>query len=116
MKRLTTLLGLAALAAPCFAAELPEAATELGCVNCHAQNERLVGPSWVEISSRYHAKRNDPAIVNQLVKSVSNGSQDTWGSIPMVANDPAGKKHSEIAAIVKYILSLPAEAPAGQRK
>lgn len=109
--RTLLLPGLMGLAGAGLCAEMPPNATELGCTNCHAMEGKLVGPSWMDISRRYHAKRNDPAVLDHLVKNVSNGSQDNWGGLPMVASDPAGKKQNQIVEVVKYILALSGEAP-----
>jgi len=115
MKRISLFLGSAALAGGCWAAEVPQSATELGCLNCHALDHKNVGPSWMDIAKRYRSRRNDPALLEQLVKNVSNGSQESWGNIPMVGNDPAGKKRARIVEVVKYILSVPDQAPETKR-
>lgn len=116
MKGIILFLGSAALAGACWAAEMPRSATELGCVHCHALDLKTVGPSWMDIAKRYRSKRDDPAVLEQLVKSVSNGSEERWGNIQMVGNDPAGRKRPQILEVVKYILSLPDQPPETRRK
>jgi cytochrome c len=123
MKRTLLTCGLVISAATSQAAEAPQSLSEMGCINCHELNARVVGPSWTEVAKRYRDKSNDPATLELLVKNVSRGSRDNWGSLPMVASDPTGKKHDQIVAAVQYILAVPdqpaaavAPAKAGQTK
>ncbi len=116
MQRIMFSFGLAALTGACVAAEAPPSATELGCTSCHALDHKIVGPSWMEVAKRYADKRNDPKFFDQLVKNVSNGSEDRWGTIPMVANDPAGRNRGQIVEILKYVLSLSSPPEAKNRK
>lgn len=95
-----------------FGAEAPQSITELGCLNCHGLNEKVVGPSWTEIAHRYRDRNSDPATLETLVKNVSRGSRDNWGSLPMVGSDPTGKKRDQVVAAVQYILALPEQPPA----
>ncbi len=117
MKRFLLSAGLMTFAGSCLSSEMPQSIMELGCVNCHALNAKVVGPSWNEIADRYRDKRTDPATLEQLVKTVSNGSKTTnWGSLPMTPSDPTGKKHDQVVEAVQYILSLAEQpaAPAGR--
>jgi cytochrome c len=41
-----------------------------------------------------------------LVKKVSNGGSGHWGTFPMPANDPTGKKKGQIEKMVEFVLSL----------
>jgi len=115
MRRATLFLALTTLTGSSLAIEMPQSAIEIGCPNCHAIDHRVVGPAWMDVSKRYHDKRNDPAFLDQLVKKVSNGGQGNWGNLPMVANDPTGKRRDKIVELVKFVLSLsnqPASQPA----
>ncbi len=102
--------GLLTFAGACLSAEMPPAISDMGCTNCHTLHKRDIGPSWTEIAERYRDKRNDPATLEQLVRSISKGSRDKWGSLPMVANDPAETKRDQIVAAAQYILSLPEQS------
>jgi cytochrome c len=113
MMRTLFILGLTTFANASFATEMPQSMTDMGCSNCHALNAKVVGPSWADIAQHYRDKRDDPATLNQLVKNVSIGSRNNWGSLPMIASDPTGKKRDQIIEAVKYILSLP-EEPSSQ--
>jgi len=89
-----------------MAIEMPQGAKEIGCSNCHAIDRKVVGPAWADVSKRYRDKRDDPAMLDQLVKKVSKGGRGNWGEVPMAANDPAGTKHEKIVDLVKFILAL----------
>ena len=85
------------------AADMPELAKKNDCVNCHAINERIVGPAWMEVSRKY---RGDPMAEEKLLVRVSMGSSGFFGLIHMPANDPDGKKQAEIKELVRFILAL----------
>ncbi len=113
MKRYLCTLGLLTLAGACFAdeAKVPPLAEESGCTRCHAIDAKVVGPSWIEIAQRYGDKRNDPATIEALVQKVSKGGAGNWGDIPMVPNDPVGKRQDKMLELVKFVLSLSVPAP-----
>lgn len=116
MKRYTLFFALLALAGSSLAIEMPQSANEIGCPNCHAIDHKVVGPAWMDVSKRYRDKRNDPAFFAQLVKKVSKGGSGNWGNIPMVANDPAGKRQDKITQLVKFVLALSDQLPENQGK
>ncbi|MEQ1526345.1 MAG: hypothetical protein ABL911_06345 [Gallionella sp.] len=45
-------------------------------------------------------------LMQGLMMKVSKGGHGNWGSVPMAANDPAGKKQPAIKSLVKFILKL----------
>jgi len=113
MIRITLLLGLFTLPATGLAQSMPASAHEMGCTNCHELDQPSTGPAFAAVAARYQAKKNDPATIKQLVKNISLGSQGQWsGGLPMVANDPTGKRHDQIQALVKFILTLPPQQSA----
>jgi cytochrome c len=109
MKRMLLSLTLLGLSASCLAmtAQLPHDAQTLGCDNCHAMNHKLLGPGWLQIAQRYRATRNDPATLDMLTKKVSRGGAGSWGTVPMIACDPAGLRQDKIRGLVTWVLSLP---------
>lgn len=111
MKRIVPLLGLVIATGSCVAIEMPQAAHEIGCPNCHAIDHKVVGPAWMEVSKRYRDNRTDAAFVDRLVKKVSKGGSGNWGDVPMVANDPVGARHDKIVELVKFVLSLSDQKP-----
>lgn len=107
MSRLiVTILNIAAGMLCCsyaLAVEMPELAKQNDCINCHAINERIVGPAWMEVSKKY---LNDPAAEERLMVRVSKGSSGFFGLIHMPANDPDGVKQAEMRVLVKFVLGL----------
>ncbi len=110
MKKLS-LIAAMLLAGAAAAAEMPQIAQEMGCSSCHAIDQKIVGPAWMDVSKRYRNSRTNEAVLNQLVRKVSRGGAGNWGSVPMVGNDPTGARHNEIVALVKFILALSDQAP-----
>lgn len=51
-----------------------------GCMTCHAIDEKVVGPAFQAIATKY-AGQADAA--DTLAQSVRNGSRGKWGRIPM---------------------------------
>ena len=86
-----------------MAQEMPELAKKNECVNCHAINERIVGPAWMDVSKKY---LDDPNAEEKLLVRVSKGSSGFFGLIHMPANDPDGHKQAEMKSLVKFILNL----------
>lgn len=50
------------------------------CLGCHGMDEKLVGPGFTEIASKYRDK-TDP--VPYFVERIKNGGSGNWGAIPM---------------------------------
>ena len=69
------------------------------CKACHAEKEKVNGPSYIDIATKYDEEDTD-----YLVSSVIKGSVGTWGETMMSAHPQL--KISEVEKIVKYILSL----------
>lgn len=87
-----------AVVAPEFkkGAELIEASD---CLGCHKIDEKLVGPSYKDVATKYTSK--DEAM---LAKKIVEGGTGNWGEIPMTAH--AGVTIDDATEMVKYILSL----------
>lgn len=75
------------------------------CFNCHAVDQKRVGPPLIEIANKYRGK--DDAL-EASVQRVMKGSTGVWGKVPMI---PHGH-HSveEVREMVGWIYSL---QPAG---
>jgi cytochrome c len=71
------------------------------CRTCHAMNEKLVGPSLLQVANRY---KNTPAVVSRLTGKIINGGAGAWGQVPMTPHPQLSK--TEAASMVQYILSL----------
>ena len=69
------------------------------CKSCHAENEKVNGPSYIEIATKYENEDTD-----YLVSSIIKGSVGTWGETMMSAHPQLEIR--EVKKMVKYILSL----------
>jgi cytochrome c len=52
------------------------------CLNCHAVDKKLVGPSFKDIAEKYKDRKD---AVAYLSEKMIKGSSDVWGKIPMPA-------------------------------
>lgn len=69
------------------------------CLQCHAMDKKLVGPSFSDIQKKYE---NDPKAVDRLTQKVLKGGSGVWGPIPMPENKQVSEKEAE--ELVKWIL------------
>ena len=74
------------------------------CLSCHARSQKIVGPSFDDISKKY---QNDPQALARLTKSVKNGGSGQWGALPMPPHPALSE--DEIKKIVEGVLSLAGE-------
>lgn len=71
------------------------------CFNCHAVDQKLIGPSLVEIADRY---RGQDGALNTATDRVLKGSAGVWGEIPMLPHAQHSK--DELHMMVSWIFSL----------
>lgn len=72
-----------------------------GCFSCHSVNEKIVGPSFQSISSKY---AGDKDAIASLVQSIRNGSSGKWGSrIAMPAQSSISNE--DLNKLAKWTLS-----------
>ncbi len=71
------------------------------CLTCHETIEANVGPSFLQIATRY---TKDKTTVAQLVAKVKNGGTGAWGSGMM--NPHPALATAEIETIIDYIFTL----------
>jgi cytochrome c551/c552 len=69
------------------------------CTACHGVTEKLVGPGFREVATRY---AGDAAAESRLLAKVRTGGTGAWGAIPMPAQPQV--KESEARALVQWIL------------
>lgn len=69
------------------------------CKACHAINEKVAGPSYMDIANKY-----TKADKNQLVSNIIKGSSGIWGETMMAAHPQL--EVEDVKKIVNYILSL----------
>ena len=71
------------------------------CFNCHAIEQKVVGPSLVEIAAKY---RGQPGALDASVKRVREGSTKIWGEIPMLPHP----QHTtdEVTIMLRWVFAL----------
>lgn len=74
------------------------------CLNCHAIDRRVVGPSFTEVALRYAEEEDQEAAIHTTANRIINGSSKVWGEIPMLPH--ADLSRQQAAAIVRWIFSL----------
>ena len=71
------------------------------CFNCHAVDQKRVGPQLIAIAEKY---RDKPDALEASVQRVMKGSTGVWGKIPMI---PHGHHSAEeVREMVSWIYSL----------
>ena len=73
-----------------------------GCFSCHSVQAKVVGPAYKDVAAKYAGQADAE---DKLVLKVLNGSQGTWGFIPMPPNTNVNA--DEARALVKWILANP---------
>ena len=68
------------------------------CNTCHSPDKKMIGPTWKDIAAKNKGKKDaDKA----LVASITKGSKDKYGKIPMPAQAAAA---ADAPALAKWIL------------
>jgi S-disulfanyl-L-cysteine oxidoreductase SoxD len=75
-------------------------ANEAGCMACHAINNKLVGPSYADVSARYRGK---DGAADMLVAKLVKGTEGTWGSVAMPPQEAVAE--GDLKSIVEWILA-----------
>ena len=70
-----------------------------GCLGCHGIQQKIVGPSYAEVASKY---RGDAEAVGKLEASIRNGGTGKWGQIPMPPFMQL--KPEELQALIEFVL------------
>jgi cytochrome c551/c552 len=82
------------------------------CSTCHGERERILGPAWGEIASRYQGA-NREAVTSRLAARIREGSAGQWGRAAMPAHPDLSTQ--EATALVTAILgSEPHDPPAAR--
>lgn len=85
------------------ASESAEAlAKSSGCLNCHSINNKILGPAFKDVATKYKGVKTAEATLTEKVKKGGSGA---WGNMPMPPNSPQ-IKDQDIKTIVKWVLSL----------
>lgn len=91
------------IAGSAMAVDMPEVAKKNNCTACHAIDKKVVGPSFMDVAKKY---KGDATAEAKLITKVSKGGAGVWGSMPMPANDAAGKKQDQMKEVVQFVLGL----------
>lgn len=74
------------------------------CLNCHAFNAKLIGPSFYDISKRYPLTKSN---VDTLSRRIVDGTSGIWGSTKMPTHPEL--TNTQATAIVNWILKSGAD-------
>jgi cytochrome c len=74
-----------------------------GCVGCHEVDEKLIGPAYRDVATRY---RNQPKAFDQLFKKVREGGKGNWGDTPMPPNGQDKLSDEDLQKLLRWILAL----------
>ncbi|HJD44445.1 MAG TPA: c-type cytochrome [Candidatus Paenalcaligenes intestinipullorum] len=97
----TSLLALSSAAvADTDFAKVNEALQKNNCLACHAVDNKLVGPSYVEVAE---ANKGDPANAEKLRNAIKNGIGGVWGPIPMPPNPQVSD--DDLTLIVDWLMA-----------
>lgn len=75
------------------------------CLNCHAKNQKIVGPSFLEIANKY---RDQPHQLSISAQRVIKGSSGVWGQVGMLPHSQLSE--TDVLKMVEYIFSLNADS------
>lgn len=109
MKRALQSIALAAMLAAGFttsalaqdAGKAKELMSKSGCLGCHANDKKVVGPGYLEVATKY---RGVKGAEDKLVAHIIQGGAGVWGQIPMPPHKHIAE--ADIRAMVRYVLSL----------
>ncbi len=82
------------------AAKAKQLAQKYNCLACHAEDKKLVGPSYKDVAKKYKGAAGAEAT---LAGKIKNGGGGVWGSIPMPPNNVPDP---DIKVMTEWILSL----------
>ena len=72
-----------------------------GCVACHANDKKVIGPAYAEVAAKY---KGDAGAAAKLAAKVKAGGTGVWGQIPMPPNPSVAD--ADLKTMVAYILAL----------
>ena len=104
MRKMLMLAGLlaAATTGSALAGPIGEAMSKAGCVACHAQDKKLVGPAFKDIAAKYRGQK-DAGV--QLADKVRKGGKGVWGPIPMPPSGPDKISDADLKAALEWVLA-----------
>jgi cytochrome c len=102
------------------ASALSELHKKHGCISCHADEKKLIGPAYKDVAERFSKDWKTKegmtitaeAAPKYLFEKIRKGGAGNWGVLPMTANSSASDQ--EVAAMVASIMEL-AKTPAKKK-
>jgi cytochrome c len=103
MKKIAALLAASTLiaAGAAVADEPADMMKKNGCNACHAEDKKVIGPSYKDVAAKY---KGDATAVAKLSDKVKKGGSGVWGPVPMPPNPQ--DKDADIKKMVELILAL----------
>jgi cytochrome c len=103
MKKIAAVLAAATLmaAGSAVADELEDMMKKNGCNACHAEDKKVIGPSYKDVAAKY---KGDATAVAKLTDKVKKGGSGVWGPVPMPPNTQV--KDADAKKMVELILAL----------
>ena len=71
------------------------------CLACHRENEKLVGPAYVDVANKYD---NNDKTYDYLAGKIIEGGSGVWGQVPMTPHPNISKEDAREMA--RYVMSL----------
>jgi cytochrome c len=85
------------VASAAVADELEDLMKKNGCNACHAEDKKVIGPSYKDVAAKY---KGDAGAVAKLAAKIKTGGKGTWGEIPMPPNNVTDDEAKKLAAWV----------------
>ena len=79
----------------------PEMLKKYNCTACHANDKKLVGPSYKDVAAKYKA---DGGAAETLAKKIKAGGSGVWGPIPMPPHPQVSD--ADALALAKYVMTV----------
>jgi cytochrome c len=70
------------------------------CMACHAVANKVVGPAFKDVATKYAGQKDAE---DKLTQKVIKGGSGVWGAVPMPANPQVSD--ADARTLVKWILS-----------
>lgn len=96
--RIVIVAGALVFSASAFAVDASKAKLIVGksdCMTCHAANNKIVGPGFNEVATKYKGEKGAP---DSLAKKIKNGGAGVWGAIPMPAHPSLSDADAKLLA------------------
>jgi cytochrome c len=99
-KKLGLMAVVSAACLPSVSMASMELAKSKNCLACHAVDQKLVGPSYKEVSAKY---KGDAGAVAKMATKIQKGGAGSWGPVPMPPHPNVSD--AEAQTLAKWTLS-----------